>query len=167
MEKSHKTGQSYPSIPSVVTLCLYTGQAESAILVANKVTVKILVLWERLVSRCLESDYTFPEFHSNVFIHPERKIERAAKELGQALPTTPTAFQKEMEINKEQVPEERRSVPVKLQHQNTHTGHTQLFRPLIDGEMEGCLRLCGGAGYAGRVRDTSCSVRELQIEIGI
>ena len=80
MVKHHKTGQSHPQILSDIPPLL-TDKTASAILVADNVTVKMLVLWQRLLSRVLESDLAFPEFDGTILTHLERKVERAAKAL--------------------------------------------------------------------------------------
>lgn len=102
----------------VTFLISLTGRKESALLVADSTTVKMLLLWTKVLNRMSFSASTlaFPDFEGNVMKHPERKMITAASLLGHTLPL-PTAFRKELETrNKRQEGPLREAVSRALAH---------------------------------------------------
>ena len=78
----------------------FAGRKESALLVADATTIKMLLLWTKLMS--LDLPLAFPDFDGQQVSHLERKIEVATRPLGHSLPTA-RAFRKELQIrNKRQ-----------------------------------------------------------------
>ena len=67
---------------------IFTGQAKSAVLVCNSVLVEMLVMWERLVSRSLDSHLAFPAYNGETIAHLERKVSGAAKAPGAHSPNS-------------------------------------------------------------------------------
>ena len=91
---------------------------ESAILVADATTVKMLLLWSKVLNRMSFSTTTlaFPDFEGKVMKHPERKMITAAGLLGHTLPL-PTTFRKELETrNKRQEGPLREAVSRAISH---------------------------------------------------
>lgn len=57
----------------------FTGQRESALLVADSTSVQMLLLWQRVLRSVLpQSILAFPDFNGEAIGYLERKIQKAA-----------------------------------------------------------------------------------------
>ena len=108
----------------------------------------MLILWERIHSRCIQSELAFPGFDGDTIHHLERKIDAAAKPLGHSLPTA-TEFRKDLEMKNKRLPGHmREAVSHSLSHSrgtaaqyyqastssDSYSTYTNISR-LIDGEV--------------------------------
>ena len=99
--KNHKTGAltyGYQYAHHSFFLYFYSGRKESALIVADATSIKMMRMWMKVAERAVPGSHlAFASLDGSELQHLERKVNAAAKVLGHNLPTA-TKFRKHLEI---------------------------------------------------------------------